>query len=965
MKSAIFPARRAFSLAAVAALTVALAPQVASAAPSADPSADPSASPALRHQAKRMPNYDARGTATATGRANRLATPANSAADLAKLHDELGVQGIVDMDPRTHTARRVARLDGFLTGPSAKSAVQIAKAYLTAHPEVFGLTAAQVDALKLRQDYVDIAGTHHLSFQQVVDGVVVFGNGIKADVAKDGRLIQVTGSPVAAPGGLAAVRTKLSAAQARDAAVRDTKGSSRTTVVKAAKTADQATTFASGDRAKLVAFATTAGLRLAWQTYTLDEGYLHVLDAETGRVLYRQDLVVNDNAPSALAWENYPGADKGGKQRVKSLGKWIAKDATTLTGGSSHVFLDLNDNDEADAGEEVAPNAPGNWRFPFKDFTAQVGAPCAPTLQCSWDPKVAYSWQDNAKQNAAQLFWYTNNWHDHVAAAPIGFNRAAGSYDVADGDPIEVNADDGANTADGLPDYYHTDNANMLPTPDGIPGRMQMYLFRDPTWPEDPFIAANSGDEADVVYHEYTHGLSNRLVTDADGNSTLVGWQGGSMGEAWSDWYAFDYLVSQGLQKDTKAPGEVLVGRYVGANQNLIRTQPLDCTVGAPAAACPGTETTGPGGYTYGDYAKIIGGPEVHADGEIWGETLWDLRTAIGSKLSESLVTRAMELSPANPSFLDMRNSILMADKVVYGGIHQGKIWKVFANRGMGFFAAATDGDDVTPIEDFSTPPAAHVRSTVQGTVTDSGSHAPLAGATITFPGHNSGFGGSYEAVTDSAGHYAIPNVLPGTYPEVTAAKPGYEQIVRDLTVRGRTTRVDWALRRDWAATSGGSTVVDANGDDYGPIGCGPEAALDTLQSTGWSTDATYTGTGTAIDPRYMVVRLPAAVNATEIAVNPTGTCGDDPTSSAGDYRLETSVDGTTWTLASQGHFGVANRDKMNPLTLAAGSATGIRYLRWTVSSTQVAEEGVTCPDLYSGCYYVDTVEIGVYGTAS
>ena len=58
----------------------------------------------------------------------------------------------------------------------------------------------------------------------------------------------------------------------------------------------------------------------------------------------------------------------------------------------------------------------------------------------------------------------------------------------------------------------------------------------------------------------------------------------------------------------------------------------------------------------------------MHADGEIWGETLWDLREALGSKLAESLVTRAMELSPANPSFLDMRNSILQADLVVNGG---------------------------------------------------------------------------------------------------------------------------------------------------------------------------------------------------------------------------------------------------------------------------------------------------------
>jgi hypothetical protein len=58
-----------------------------------------------------------------------------------------------------------------------------------------------------------------------------------------------------------------------------------------------------------------------------------------------------------------------------------------------------------------------------------------------------------------------------------------------------------------------------------------------------------------------------------------------------------------------------------------------------------------------------------------------DLRVKLGSKLAESLVTRAMELSPNNPSFLDMRNSILQADQVVNGGKANAKIWQVFAPR--------------------------------------------------------------------------------------------------------------------------------------------------------------------------------------------------------------------------------------------------------------------------------------------
>jgi len=306
---------------------------------------------------------------------------------------------------------------------------------------------------------------------------------------------------------------------------------------------------------------------------------------------------------------------------------------------------------------------------------------------------------------------------------------------------------DGANTGTGegagLPDPNHIDNANMNTPPDGTPPVMQMYLFHDPADPTDPFIAGNSGDDSDVVYHEYTHGLSNRLVVDANGVSTLGNIQAGSMGEAWSDWYAMDYLVSKGLEQDTGAAGELIVGKYVSAGQYLIRTQPVDCAVGVKSAACPGTPTAGPGGYTYGDFGRIIGRPEVHADGEIWAQTLWDLRAAIGSKKAESLVTRAMELSPANPSFLDERNSILQADLVVNGGKLQKKIWSVFAARGMGFFAGATDGDDAQPVEEFSMPPSANTpRGTLTGTVTDSETGAPVPGVVVGFGGHASGFAG-------------------------------------------------------------------------------------------------------------------------------------------------------------------------------------------------------------------------------
>ena len=122
-------------------------------------------------------------------------------------------------------------------------------------------------------------------------------------------------------------------------------------------------------------------------------------------------------------------------------------------------------------------------------------------------------------------------------------------------------------TAD--PDANHVDNANMYTPPDGTSPTMQMYLWHSPgkSDEQEPWVPASGANDASILYHEYTHGLSNRLVVDATGNSTLNSIQAGSMGEAWSDFYAMDYLVSHGLEKDTTAAGEVLEGKYVAARR--------------------------------------------------------------------------------------------------------------------------------------------------------------------------------------------------------------------------------------------------------------------------------------------------------------------------------------------------------------------------------------------------------------
>jgi hypothetical protein len=181
------------------------------------------------------------------------------------------------------------------------------------------------------------------------------------------------------------------------------------------------------------------------------------------------------------------------------------------------------------------------------------------------------------------------------------------------------------------------------------------------------------------------------------------------MGEGWSDWYALDFLVANGFEVDTGAPGELRTGQY---EAEPVRTQPFDCPVGGGPPSCPGTPFAGQGGYTYGDFGHVASNdPEVHDDGEIWAQTLWDLRgtltarhgNAAGIQRAREYITDGMRLSPAGPSFLNMRDAILQAD-ANRGLRDRDLIWAVFAARGMGVNARTTGDDDRFPVEDFTRP---------------------------------------------------------------------------------------------------------------------------------------------------------------------------------------------------------------------------------------------------------------------
>ena len=530
-------------------------------------------------------NFDIRARGGAA-----VAPSARTARARVELARRLGSQGVIESDPLTGTLRMVGRLDGYLTGRSARPAKAVAIGYVRSNLAAFGLTKADLKTFRLRQDYVDIAGVHHISWTQAKRGVPVFHNGLRANVTDDGRLINLTGSPVHAIRIASAVP-----------------GISSGAAISAARVDGGSTVAAaqSSDSASLVLFPTGRGARLAWKTFTwptTQQLFMSVVDARTGSVLYRQSLS-SDVTGTATAWEFYPSDLVPAGANVANPVTFPVVDGTSLNGDNAHVWADVKDNNKPDPGEEIPAVSGTDWSMPAILDTTTAAQNCSTSRPCTWDKDVPFSWQANMAQNAAQVMYYLNKYHDHLAGAPYGFTAAAGNFETAGGDPVLGNAMDGADSGNGFPDKFHVDNANMSTPPDGQSPTMQMYLLKASAAQGLPGVpSANGGDDAETVYHEYTHGLSGRLVLFPDGTSGLTTQQANSMGEGWSDWYAEDFLNNLGFKPDTPAIGDVVMGDITFAGE--LRSQPVDCPVGAPAP-CVGTQGAGPGGYTYGDFGKV------------------------------------------------------------------------------------------------------------------------------------------------------------------------------------------------------------------------------------------------------------------------------------------------------------------------------------------------------------------------
>jgi hypothetical protein len=165
-------------------------------------------------------------------------------------------------------------------------------------------------------------------------------------------------------------------------------------------------------------------------------------------------------------------------------------------------------------------------------------------------------------------------------------------------------------------------------------------------------------------------------------------------------------------------------------------------------------------------------------------------------------------------------------------------------------------------------------------------------------------------------------------------------------------------------AACGGAKVAAFNGPDYTDFGCGPAQALDLSLTTGWgSTTGNNKGTPTNVFvPKFITVDMGRRINITSFAVDPSATCGDADSASTGAYRIETSPDNVTWTVAASGTFDETHRHKLNTVTPTQGTA-GVQFVKFTILGNQVPDFATNCPNGgFSGCSFTDLTELQVYG---
>ncbi len=730
------------------------------------PLANTSASSALQSKPRLLGNFDIRVNGNpARARSLRGKSAAQSRmrariSSMAKAADALRVQSSqVRFSPLNGSVEIVSSKTGALTPPApGREGIDIVRDYLRANAAVYGLEESEVDQLHFIGESVSPdSGLRMVRFEQIVNDIPVFQSETRAILDRDGRLIRTLGllasnadeaeplddliSPERAlVSALDTVDISLNVSAMRSSKS-ERKGNKASIKINDPQIADDASS-------RLVYFPMAPGVLIpAWSQVTFTNGnydWYTLVDARTGELLWRKNIR-SDVSTQEARFSVYVQADgktpadspapqspsnilPGSGTQFPEIARtivnmltvqditaspngWIDDGGTTTTGNNVDAYVD-----------RVAPNGPDTGTIDIdgrpignpdantlnrdflgttpRDFTYNP-APQGGNPEAGDTPTGTGTTQINFRRGAVtQLFYVTNWYHDQLFN--LGFDEAAGNFQLTNFSGMGLGND---RVLAECQDSSGTNNANFATPPDGTSGRMQMFRFTFPTIDRDGSL------DTEIVIHELTHGLSNRLIGNADG---LIWSPGQGMGEGWSDFYALSLLNNTNADDPDGmyATGAYATFKLGGLLDNYlygIRRFPYstDNSVNPLTWADADSFTNDLSGGIAPDPLgfNTNGALEVHNVGEIWCLTLWEMRSRIiadpggangdvptGNLTSLQIVTDAMKMTPSNPSFTDARDALIAADGATNSFANEQSIWEAFADRGLGYKAVAPLG---------------------------------------------------------------------------------------------------------------------------------------------------------------------------------------------------------------------------------------------------------------------------------
>ncbi|MQB01336.1 MAG: peptidase M36 [Actinobacteria bacterium] len=757
---------------------------------------------------------------------------------------------------RFGTPQSAISYEGSLGTGLGRDPVDAARAWLSQNAGLLGISTGTIADLEVAR-VTRIGEGHSVLLEQRLGGLPVSPGGMVAVGVAEGRALytssslaegSLSGTPRLTPQDAvqrAAANVGRSIADADISAVRKVDGWTRMTV----------RGFTNEQSARLVAVPLpTGGAIPAYQTFIQDAdaeplAFVHYVDARDGSIVIRLNAVDHAGEPK---WDIFPAYPRLNYASTDTRETWcwvaasgcdevIAQDA-----GATPLAWDVNPGNKKSSFTSIGNNAIGveKWR---SNNTRDIGNKTATSRQ---DRNYSYAWtnqwferrcdpqtfttpqQNDIDAAIANLFAGHNRMHDwsyRLGFTETTWNLQEDNFGRGEdgGDAEQGNAQAGG-IVGGPPQFRSRDNANQFTPPDGQPPITNMYLWQ-------PIAGAFyapcvDGDfDMSVIGHEYTHAISNRMVAGAD--QRLLGLQANAMGESWSDLGAMEILNEYGsVPVGNESPYSI--GAYV---------------TGDPVAGIRNYNMSdSPLNYSGVGYDFI--GPQVHADGEIWSATNFDIRRAMnerygggsaslqrdcanglvpigscpGNRRWIQLVFDAWTLMAAGDvTMLDARDAMLASDQIRFGGANQDLLWGVFARRGMGENATSTGSNDHEPVPSFESP--FHDEATVRFRPSAPG------GRTVAelFVGH-------YEsratpiADTDRGGPVGDTfRIVPGTF-EFLARGDGFggTRFTRTFAA-GQTINLDVALDRNLASAANGA-VASGDGTNLGRL-------IDDTEDTNWA----------------------------------------------------------------------------------------------------------------------------------